>query len=147
MKKIILLVLSLLITACFANSEFDQNLRKWKAANNAHYRYQLAIGCFCPFFEDMPLTIEVENGELVSMTRADGTPLGPADLNYQYFEDYSTMDRIFTALEANLNGEADEVTVSYDPQYGFPVDIAIDRIKLAVDDEMSLQVTNFEVLK
>ena len=147
MKKIILLVLSLLVTACFANSEFDQNLRKWKDANIAHYRYQLTIGCFCPFFEDMPLTIEVENGELVSMTRADGAPLGPADLNYQYFEGYSTMDRIFTALEASLNGEADEVIVSYDPQYGFPVDIAIDRIKLAVDDEMSLQVTNFEVLK
>ena len=32
-------------------------------------------------------------------------------------------------------------------QYGFPVDVSIDVIKLAVDDELSLRVTNFEVLK
>ncbi|MFM8424819.1 MAG: DUF6174 domain-containing protein [Chloroflexota bacterium] len=56
------------------------------------------------------------------------------------------MDLLFAELKSEM-AEAEELTVAYDPQYGFPSEVWIDRIKLAVDDEMSLQVTNFEVLE
>ncbi|MCQ3938054.1 MAG: hypothetical protein DPW18_13540 [Chloroflexi bacterium] len=149
MKKFLYLILALTLAACSAvpQSEFDENIAKWRDASISHYRYQLFIGCFCPFAEDMPLTIEVKDGEVVSMTRFDGTPIDPADPAYETYRLYSTMDRLFLELEAELNGEADEVLVTYDPLFGFPVSIAIDRIKEAVDDELSLQVSNFEMLE
>jgi hypothetical protein len=145
MKKIILVVLALMLTACSASSTYNQNLKKWQGANISHYRYQLVIGCFCPFYEDMPLTIEVENGVVVSIARTDGTLVDSTDPAYETYSAYATIDRLFAQLESEM-ADADEVNVDYDSQFGFPANISIDLIKEAVDDELSLQVTNFEVL-
>ncbi|NOH04154.1 MAG: hypothetical protein HND47_20365 [Chloroflexi bacterium] len=149
MKKFLYLILALTLAACSAapQSDFDRNIAKWQDASISHYRYQLFLGCFCPFVEDMPLTIEVKDGEVVSITRPDGTPVDSSNPSFDYYQSYATIDRLFLELEAELNGEADEVLVTYDPLFGFPVSIAIDRIKEAVDDELSLQVSNFEMLE
>ena len=149
MKKITLLILALILSACSAGAttDFDKNLAKWNDANIFHYRYQLFIGCFCPFAGDMPLTIEVKDGEIVSMTRFDGTPISETDPSYSVYESYATIDRIFLKLEADQTGDADEVIVTFDSTYGFPANVAVDNIKEAIDDEISYQVSNFEVLE
>ena len=146
MKKILLLVLSLILAACSTASEYDQNLKKWQDADVAHYQFDLFIGCFCPFRDMMPLTIEVQNGEVVSITQQDGTAVAENDPSYTYFVEVATVDRLFEKLDSNLNGGADEVLVTYDATYGFPVTISIDQIKEAIDDEIAYQVANFEVL-
>ena len=146
MKKILLLVLSILLAACSTASEYDQNLKKWQDADVAHYQFDLFIGCFCPFRDMMPLTIEVLNGEVVSITQQDGTAVAENDPSYTYFVEVATVDRLFEILNSSLNGGADEVLVTYDATYGFPVTISIDQIKEAIDDEIAYQVENFEVL-
>ena len=149
MKKIALLILALILTACSAGAttDFDKNLAKWNDANISHYRYQLFIGCFCPFAGDMPLTIEVKDGEIVSITRFDGNPIIETDPSYGVYESYATIDRVFLKLEADQTGDADEVIVTFDSTYGFPANVAVDNIKEAIDDEISYQVSNFEVLE
>lgn len=147
MRKLTLFVLTIILAACTGASEYDQNLAKWQAADISHYRFELFIGCFCPFAEDMPLTVEVLNGEIVSITRADGSPVEATDPSRGVYESYATIDRLFAELKADLSGEADEVVVTYDPTYGFPVNISIDQIKEAIDDELSLQVSSFEILE
>lgn len=146
MKKIILVVLALIVAACSTSSEYDQKLKQWTDAGVSHYRYDLVIGCFCPFSQDMPLTIEVKDGQVVSITNVEGVLLNASNPSYQYYLEYATIDLLFAELKSEM-AEAEELTVAYDPQYGFPSEVWIDRIKLAVDDEMSLQVTNFEVLE
>ena len=146
MKKILLLVLSLILAACSTASEYDQNLKKWQDADVAHYQFDLFIGCFCPFRDMMPLTIEVLNGEVVSITQQDGTAVTENDPSYTYFVEVATVDRLFEELNSSLNGGADEVLVTYDATYGFPMTISIDQIKEAIDDEIAYQVANFEVL-
>lgn len=147
MKKILLLVLSLVLVACSASSEYDQNLKKWQEANIEHYRFDLFIGCFCPFRNVMPLTIEVQNGEVVSITQVDGVVVATDDPSYELFISAASMDSLFTMLEADLNGDADEVLVTYDATYGFPTSISVDQIKEAVDDEIFYQVENFKILQ
>lgn len=146
MKKIILVVLALIVAACSTSSEYDQKLKQWTDAGVSHYRYDLVIGCFCPFSQDMPLTIEVKDGQVVSITNVEGVLLDASNPSYQYYLEYATIDLLFAELKSEMT-EAEELTVVYDPQYGFPSEVWIDRFKLAVDDEMSLQVTNFEVLE
>lgn len=150
MKKIFLLALTLVfvLSAC-ANvaTPFDRNLAIWKEANVSNYRYQLSVVCFCPYMEDMPLTIEVQNGKMVSMTRPDGTQVDSSSPSYETYVSYATIDGLFLKLQSVLGGEAEEVTVSYDSVYGFPATIMIDYIKLAIDDELSLQVSKFEILE
>ena len=148
MKKIVFALLTIILAACSftASSEYDQNLGKWQDAKITHYRYTLSIGCFCAFREDMPVTVEVLNGEIVSIISANGSPMDSTNPAYSSVEYYATMDRLFTQLKSALD-EADEVAAVYDSTYGFPTSISIDQIKDAVDDELFITVENFEVLE
>ena len=154
MKNLFLLiaVFALALSACAnatasANqnqSELDQNQQTWQDANISHYRYNLAISCFCVFTQDMPLIIEVQDGEVVSMEYSTGNAIDPSSL--EYFQRFSTIDRIFEQLEKDSNGEADEVVAAYDATYGFPNDVKIDYVKEATDDEIWFTISDFELL-
>ena len=147
MKKIILIALVFMLAACsLGGSEFSQNQKKWIDANIAHYRFELSIGCFCPFRDKMPLKVEVQKGEVVSMTLPDGSVASPTDPSYETFTKYATIEKLFAELKADQGGKADSVTVKYDATYGFPTEINIDFIKAAVDDELYLSASAFEKL-
>jgi hypothetical protein len=152
MKKLLVIftLMAILMTACAAGvasgsqTEIGQNKEKWQEANISHYRFHLSISCFCVFSQDMPLIIEVKDGQVVSMEFQSGKEIDPSLL--ELFNKYTTIDRLFTELEAGLNGGADEVTVKYDPTYGFPTEATIDVVKEATDDEHNLTISNFESL-
>ncbi len=146
MRKLLLTFIVLALAACSMGnrSEIERNRDKWGDANISHYRFNLNIGCFCIFSQDMPLVIEVMNGEVVSMEYQSGNPIDAA--SREYFQTFSTIDRILSKLEADLGGAADEVTVTYDSTYGFPTDATIDVVKEATDDELYITISDFEAL-
>ncbi len=147
MKKIALLSLIVILTACSAGgNELSRNRSKWRDANVSHYRFDLAVACFCLFVEKMPLTVEVQNGEIVSMTDAGGEAVSTADPMAEFVLKYTTIDRLFSELDSDSVREADKLTVTYDSTYGFPSQIDIDFIELAIDDELSISVSAFEPL-
>jgi hypothetical protein len=139
-----LLILTLTLSACGAKSDLAKNREKWNAANVSHYRFELTIGCFCPFMDVMPVTVEVKDGQVISLTDVNGRPL--ADNFRDTFEKAATVEGLFAVAEENLSN-ADQVEVTYDAKYGFPVSIVVDRIKMAVDDEISYRVGAFKVLQ
>jgi hypothetical protein len=146
MRKLIFIFIALALVACSAAnpSEIERNHQKWQNSSVSHYRFSLFVGCFCVFSQDMPLNIEVKDGKVVSMEFQSGKAIdeGSRDL----FRRYETIDQIFAELEKDLNGEADEVSVAYDSNYGFPAQVNIDFIKDAVDDEVALNISAFEQL-
>ena len=152
MRKLLFIftLIALVLTACAAGvasgsqTEIGQNKDKWQDANISHYRYELYISCFCVFNEDMPLIIEVQDGNVVSMEFQSGKEIDPSLL--ELFDKYATIDRIFAEVEAGLNGAADNVVVKYDPTYGFPTEVTIDVEQQAADDELYLTISNFEAL-
>jgi len=152
MKRILLLtVLTALILAAAGCGNFQQgralsrNRALWESQNISHYRFQLHVGCFCAFMDLMPLSVEVRDGQVVSLFDSSGQPI-PAD-RLEMLERYTGIDKLFELVAQAIDGKADEVSVTYDPTYGFPSQVSIDYIKLAVDDELGLQVSNFEVLE
>ena len=149
MKKLILLTLIVILTACSAGAptELERNRQTWQDSGITHYRFSLNIGCFCAFRSQMPITVEVQNGEIISITYPDGTLAVETDPGYESFSRYATIDRIFSELEAGLAGDAEEITVTYDSTNGFPSDIYFDYIQAAADDEISITASNFEALK
>ena len=147
MKKLLLVLMTLVLAACTAignQSEIEQNREKWQDANISHYRYHLNISCFCVFVENMPLIIEVQDGQVVSMEYQNGNEIDPSLL--ELFNKYATIDHVFAEVEAGLNGAADNVVVKYDPTYGFPTEVTIDVEQQAADDELYLTLANFEEL-
>lgn len=149
MKRLFLLTLIVVLTACSggASTVLERNRQTWRDSGITHYRFSLFVGCFCPFGDRMPLTVEVQNNEGISMAYPDGTLVAATDPNYETFSRYATIERVFSELETAQSGDADEVTVTYDSVYGFPGEIYLDFIKDAVDDELSLQISNFEVFE
>ena len=147
MKKqtllIALLIAALTLSACGTNSELETNRDKWNTAGVSHYTFELIVSCFCPFMDIMPITVEVKDGQIVSMTDVNGKALEGEFV--QYIEEAASMDRLFALAEKNAS-EAEEIQVTYDAQYGFPTAINIDFIKMAVDDEISYYANNFKPL-
>ena len=146
MKKALLLLLALMLSACSIEWQADlaRNRAKWNEANISHYRYHLDLRCLCSFFEDMPLVIEVLDGEVVSMEFQSGNPIKQADR--KSFEAIATIDRIFARLREDFWKNPDEVFVDYDQTYGFPTQIRIDYSKDFGEDDFSLIVSDFEAL-
>jgi hypothetical protein len=138
-------ILALILSACGAPTEFEQNRSKWDEQGARHYRFDLRVGCFCPYMGEMPVTITVLGGEMASVVGSDGRPA--SDELLLFVENFNTIDKIFDTLDKALNGGADQVDVEYDSTYGFPTKISIDYIKMAVDDEMGFEITNFEELR
>jgi hypothetical protein len=148
MKKITLLLLVLILSACSLTSstEFRRNQTKWENANITHYGFQLSVGCFCPVSGLMPMTVEVQDGEVVSISDVNGDDYPTTDPMSEFILKYATIDRLFSELgSASVRG-ADKLSVTYDSTYGFPTDITIDFIELAVDDELYLSISGFEPL-
>jgi len=146
LRRATLVFIALALAACSmgSQSEIERNQQKWQDSGISHYRFNLFVGCFCVFSQDMPLAIEVQDGVIVSLEYKDGRVVD--DINAELFERYATIDRIFSELETDMNGAADEVVVTYDPTYGFPTQANIDFVKDAIDDELALTISNFEEL-
>ena len=147
MKKIILTTLVLILAACSGGgSELSRNQQKWTDANITHYRFELNIGCFCAFRDQMPLTVEVRDGQIVHMATVVGTLVLDTDQNYGFYAPHATIDLLFAELDTALNNGADSVTVTYDATYGFPTEIAIDQSQEIADEEMYYSISGFEAL-
>jgi hypothetical protein len=151
MKKLLFILITLMLTACTvagnaleSQSEIEQNKEKWENAHISHYRYDLSITCFCAFSQDMPLLVEVQDGKVVAMEFQSGNQIDAS--SRELFEKYATIDRLFAELEADSKGAADEVTAKYDATYSFPTEVTIDFVKEATDDELYLNLSNFEKL-
>jgi uncharacterized protein DUF6174 len=156
MKKLLFIVLALMLSACSAiapKSDVDRAREKWQDAKISHYRFDLFIGCFCVYTQDMPLLVEVKDAQVVSMQYQSGKEIEAGNL--EYFQRFATFDKLFEEIENGFaskgsedtaGSKADEVKVTYDETYGFPTQVSIDFIKDAVDDELGLTISNFEKL-
>ena len=94
----------------------------------------------------MPLTVEVQNGQVVSMSYADGTPVSADDQTNMGFNQYATIGNLFNYTAQRMK-DAEEVNVTYDATYGYPTEVSIDGSKQIADDELYLSVSGFEKLQ
>lgn len=123
-----------------ARQAYETNLQKWQGSGIDDYSFTLQRSCFCPGDTTKPVNINVENGQVVSATFADtGEPL-PADLSYNSL----TIDDLFKQVGDALDSGAERVDVTYDPTYGYPTSIYIDRSSRIADEEVGFTVSNFQ---
>jgi hypothetical protein len=94
----------------------------------------------------MPITVEVRDGTVVSLTDSNGVVVAPNDQGSDFFRQYATIDSIYAELTSVRFNDADKLTITYDPTYGFPSEVSADFIEMAVDDELYLGVTEFVVV-
>jgi len=125
-------------------SVLKSNKAKWEQAGISAYTFKLHVICFCGFLELNPLSIEVKDRDILSITPATRQRRSEFDSNFHLFSQYATIDRLFGELQSEF-AASDEVIVTYDPTYGFPAKARFDRSKRGVDDEVTLEITDFKV--
>lgn len=119
----------------------DAARERWAQASPASYVYVVQRSCFCLTDFVRPIRVEVREGEVVSATYADsGEPVTNPDVPTP------TVPDLFTVIQEAIDAEAHSIAATYDAELGYPVDVSIDYLELAIDEELAFSVREFEPL-
>jgi|GEM_PF-1310427 len=116
--------------------------RLWATRSVNSYRYRLQYLAFAPRDLTVPVVIEVRNGTPVSITPDD--PEVTVDPNF--FSRVDTVEELFDEIERVIETDPATITVEYAPDFGYPQRLSVDQIEMAVDDEFTYTITDFEFL-
>jgi hypothetical protein len=110
---------------------------RWERSGIDDYSFSVDVVCFCTIagrFE-----VVVEGGVPVTVTQ-EGNEVDAARSDFIEF----TVEGLFD-LAGTWNGglEPDRMVASFDPDLGYPIDLRIDAISEAVDDEVTVVVHDF----
>ena len=117
--------------------ELRENRDKWRQHAPASYSYVLQRLCFCGGDMIRPVRIVVVNGERVSARYLATDEAVPEE----WLKFFPTMEGLFDTLEQAIR-TADAIEVTYERTRGFPITAEIDYMERAIDDELTLRVTD-----
>lgn len=129
-------------TAAEPLDEVAQQRQQWTDQKVTNYRFTIERSCFCTEEARGPALVEVSGEEATSVTNvASGQPSG------EFFEQVNTIGKLFATIDEAKTSGADEVVVTYDEKYGFPLTIKIDQDFQMADEESYYTISNFEVVQ
>jgi len=124
-----LIVLSLLTAGCSGAEDplSRREIRELVSArarwNNSPvrngYAYEVRQSCFCPTEITVWSSVTVIDGVVVDVRTERGEPV-PRNL----WASFATVDRLFATLDPTGDAYLEDITVRFDPQYGYPVELA-----------------------
>jgi hypothetical protein len=108
---------------------------RWEEAGITDYEFDLDVTCFCTIAGRVHVV--VEDGVPVEATSESG-PVDTTGFDFLEF----TIDGVFDLFtEWGGDTSPDQVVAAFDPELGYPLDVRIDHILEAIDDELSVAVT------
>ena len=126
-----LLALSLVLAGCSGfedplsrgeRRELTRARARWNSSPvRAAYRYELRQSCFCPPEITTFNTITVIDGVVVDVRNERGEQVAR-----NLWAQFATVEQLFARLDANYASELEDITVRFDPQYGYPVEMTFD---------------------
>jgi hypothetical protein len=113
---------------------------RWFAAARSDYRMTIDHECFCPWAAKF--TVTVRSNQPIRMVTARGG--GPSIREAGAVGTPLTVEDLFTLAHSLIARYGSEnVDITYDPQWGYPVTIQTGGDPDAIDDEISVAVTSF----
>ena len=109
----------------------------WRASGFSSYRYEFRWSTMIFWVG----TVDVVDGELSSYERVVAIP--------EFFEEpplYRTIDGLFDEIGDAWRGGPASIEVTWDPDYGYPRTVAIDRSLLIADEEQYWSIESFGAL-
>ena len=113
-------------------TELEQNQERWAQQNLSTYTFRFQRLCFCGLVD--PVDVTVRNGVITAVVVANSQE----ELDPSMFSQFYTVEDLFEVVQDALDRDAHSVVVAYHPQLGYPADVAIDYIEMAIDDELQL---------
>ena len=125
-----------------------ENQQKWQQSGLTNYTFTVQKTCFCPLSDSLPIQFNIKDSVVVD-SNYDCSELQfirPEPLCDEKPDSRlnQTVESLFQIIQNGIDSNADQITVEYNPTYGFPSSINIDFIELAADDEINYQISNFK---
>ncbi len=105
----------------------DKQRAYWGQHGSDSYTLQYDVLCECSDNTDQPVTVIVTDGQVMSGTH----------------EEAYTIDVLFDRIHQAISEQADDLTVVYNREFGYPAYIEIDLYILSVDDEYEITVLSY----
>jgi hypothetical protein len=107
----------------------------WRGQGIRSYTFTIERQCFCPEDWRGPFDVTVVEGGATLVRFKGGVAVAERVQNLP-----KTMEALFDLIIASAPTEPD---VAYDDRFGFPLRIALDPMKNAIDDETTYVISNF----
>jgi hypothetical protein len=121
-------------------ARMERNRQVWNAQGIGDYRMTVRLQ---GGWHGGSVVVEVRDGVPVSRhTPADE----PRQVPPEAFADYDTVEELFAILERAFENDADDVDATYDPTLGLPLNVFVDPMKNAIDEEHGFVVQGFTAL-
>ena len=118
--------------------KFQKSYKPIKINGHPHditnYEIEMQKICFCPPDAVRLMIFEVENSEINSVRYADTDETVEPGL----YSNYNTLNGLFDLAEQAIEKNPNELTISYDKDYGFIKEISIDYEYQIADDEITI---------
>lgn len=116
----------------------DQNRTLWQSQGILNYTYRCQRSIFGPSTFTDPVTVTVQGGQVTSQVyEQTGQPVDP-----QYSNWWPSIEGLFDILQQAYDAPADSITVTYDPNLGYPTFGSIDPVSGLADDEHAFNASN-----
>lgn len=125
--------------------EIAKNFYIWESRGIEDYDFVLKPSCFCKLGA-VPAKIEVRDGNLSAIKPVKVSGMDSSGFNADEFKDYATIELLFDKIKAELNQRSYKIVVKLDDKLGYPKELYFDRNKTTADDELRIQIEQFEII-
>lgn len=128
--------------------EIERNQAKWESQHITHYRMSLNLLGYGYNYSRMPLTVEVKDGEVITVVDARGETVSPKDHEVTV-DDYPngfTIPGMFSYADRTCGESPPAMKVSFNPVLGYPTTIYVDPYTEPCCQDFTIEVRDFEVL-
>jgi hypothetical protein len=139
-------MLASLVTGCTSapdspeQSQLDSALHTWDAQGPVSYSFTWQRWCECSEETTQPIRISVVNNVITQAVYVATQQPVSADVRSQLL----TIDGVFAEIQDAIANNADSVTVEYDSESGRPLSVGVDYDRGIADEELALQLTDFQ---
>ena len=129
-----------------AQVELDSQRTLWEQTRSSDYTYEYNVLCFCSDNLGQTVKATVTNGAIESVVYAESGEYGESGkppVRWGGGLGYHTIDSLFDVIQDAITNEADQLTVSYNSEFGYPTNVEIDRMINAIDDEYTFTASAY----
>ena len=137
------LPLTLGFAACSTTTPALEARNLWTSKNLTSYAYTLQRSCFCPSEITKAMRLEVRNASLTSIKYIDSGLDVPA--NFQPTNLFK-IEAFFDLIDSTRAKGGTVGNLKFDAVFGYPTQMNLDPIPLAVDDETYYFLTDLKAL-
>ena len=133
--------LTVLLLGCEKGSpepDFTQSLRRWESLRLTDYTIKQSLQCYCVRGSTL-MTVTVRNNRISDVKTFDGASL-PSD----QWNQYRTVDELFTLIRDTNPSQVARVTATYDTRHGYPTSVYIDRSAAIADEEIGYETQDLD---